>query len=268
MVFFSPVTYSIGSPNMGGVFGKILVASIEDIESMPNDVNGVITGDIVMKPGKYFVDVYHTQGMGEMKFDRQGERDGGSIKATLDFSVPGLGLDNMRFLDNALNGQLCLMAYDSEGVRRVMGIVKDNGKLTFPAYLESSAVTTGKAAADKRGATYSFTCDYIRVPPRYNGDVAGLLLEVPLALPASNITNSGASANWGAVAGVTTFLLDVSTSENFGSFVAGYEDLEVTGTTEAITGLAASTTYYFRLRSKVGNVVSSPSNVFSFTTTA
>lgn len=52
------------------------------------------------------------------------------------------------------------------------------------------------------------------------------------------------------------------------SFVPGYENLEVTsGTSQAVTGLAAETTYYYRVRAVAGNT-SGNSNVMNVTTGA
>ena len=73
---------------------------------------------------------------------------------------------------------------------------------------------------------------------------------VPTATAATAITSNSFSANWTApTGGATGYYLDVSTSNTFTSFVAGYNNLNVGNvTTYSVTGLSASTTYYYRVR--------------------
>jgi hypothetical protein len=67
------------------------------------------------------------------------------------------------------------------------------------------------------------------------------------------------------VTGATGYQLDVS-SDNFTTFVTGYNSKAISGTSESITGLAASITYQYRVRAVNGAVVSQPSNVVAATT--
>ncbi|HEX2616199.1 MAG TPA: lamin tail domain-containing protein, partial [Flavobacteriales bacterium] len=50
------------------------------------------------------------------------------------------------------------------------------------------------------------------------------------------------------------------------SFVTGYNDLTVAGTSQLVSGLAASTTYYYRVRAVGGSCTSANSNVINVTT--
>jgi fibronectin type III domain protein len=70
-------------------------------------------------------------------------------------------------------------------------------------------------------------------------------------------TRSSFMASWDNVAGATGYLLDVSTSESFTSYVDGYHDLEVGNVTgRVVTGLNPGTTYYYRVRPYTANGVS------------
>jgi hypothetical protein len=62
-------------------------------------------------------------------------------------------------------------------------------------------------------------------------------------------TRSSFMATWDNVTGATGYLLDVSTSSSFSSYVEGYHDLDVGNVTgRVVTGLNPGTTYYDRVR--------------------
>jgi FG-GAP-like repeat len=62
-------------------------------------------------------------------------------------------------------------------------------------------------------------------------------------------TRSSFMATWLGVTGAKGYLLDVSTSSSFDSFVGGYHDLDVGDVTgRAVTRLRRGTTYYYRVR--------------------
>jgi len=72
---------------------------------------------------------------------------------------------------------------------------------------------------------------------------------VPVAVAATAITQNGFSANWNPALGATGYRLDVSLATTFSTFVAGYNDLDVGNVTSyAVNGLAAGTSYYYRVR--------------------
>jgi hypothetical protein len=62
-------------------------------------------------------------------------------------------------------------------------------------------------------------------------------------------TRSSFMAVWSSVAGAKGYLLEVSTSSSFDSFVDGFHDLDVGDATgRVVTGLSRGTTYYYRVR--------------------
>jgi len=60
-------------------------------------------------------------------------------------------------------------------------------------------------------------------------------------------------ANWTTVPGASSYRLDVSASSTFNTYVTIYHDLPVVGTSQNVTGLAANTFYYYRVRAFNGN---------------
>lgn len=87
----------------------------------------------------------------------------------------------------------------------------------------------------------------------------------PIATTATAITSSGFTANWNAVPGAASYLLDVS-ADNFATFIPGFNGLSVTATSQAIPGLTPNTAYVYRVRAVNAFGNSARSNTISATT--
>jgi len=91
----------------------------------------------------------------------------------------------------------------------------------------------------------------------------------PVATAATTITTNSFTANWNAVTGATGYFLDVSTVNNFASFVTGFTNLSVgTATTRSVTGLSPGVTYFYRVRAVGACGTSVSSNVITQATVA
>jgi hypothetical protein len=87
-------------------------------------------------------------------------------------------------------------------------------------------------------------------------------LAAPKALNETNVTFSSFTANWKSVSGATGYRLDVATSNNFTTYVPGYQNLDVGNVTSfPVIGLSAQTHYYYRLRAYNGVATSGNSNI-------
>jgi len=106
------------------------------------------------------------------------------------------------------------------------------------------------------------------VPLSNNDNLISVLLNTnglptPVASAASAIAQNSLTANWASVATATEYRLDVS-SDNFVSYVSGYNDLAVTtGTSKSVTGLAFGTNYKYRVRAFNASGVSTNSSSIS-----
>jgi hypothetical protein len=80
-------------------------------------------------------------------------------------------------------------------------------------------------------------------------------------------THSSFMATWDSASGAEGYLLDVSTSDSFSSYVDGYHDLDVGNVRgRVVTGLSQGTTYYYRVRAYDATGPSGYSDVMSVTT--
>jgi len=87
-----------------------------------------------------------------------------------------------------------------------------------------------------------------------------------LIFPADGATNKSVTPTiaWSAVTGATTYRIQVSTSSSFAS--SFIDDSTISTDTMVLTGLANSTTYYWRVRAKNISGVSTWSGAWSFAT--
>jgi endo-1,4-beta-xylanase len=92
-------------------------------------------------------------------------------------------------------------------------------------------------------------------------------LETPIANAAKEVNDNGFRAKWNYVSNSKGYLLDVSTSGNFETFVPNYNSKEVIDLNEVVVGLTGGTQYYYRLRAKTETEISEYSNIISVVTT-
>lgn len=85
----------------------------------------------------------------------------------------------------------------------------------------------------------------------------------PVAASASAFSQTAFNANWGAVTGAASYQLDVATDNLFAGILVAYNNLSVAGTTQAVTGLTAGVTYYYRVRAVNAGGTSANSNVIT-----
>ncbi|MFH0842887.1 MAG: DUF2341 domain-containing protein [Bacteroidota bacterium] len=75
------------------------------------------------------------------------------------------------------------------------------------------------------------------------------LPDTPGALDGTTVTETYFQANWGSVPGASGYIIDVSLSSDFSTFVPGYENYYPGNVTSCwITGLTGYTQYYYRIR--------------------
>jgi len=96
------------------------------------------------------------------------------------------------------------------------------------------------------------------------------ICDAPTAIAASAIGGSLFTANWDAETGASSYLLDVSLTNTFLTFVGVYNDYEVAGgatISQVVSSLTPNTDYYYRLRAKNSSGNSDYSNIIGPVTT-
>lgn len=88
----------------------------------------------------------------------------------------------------------------------------------------------------------------------------------PTASDATQVSQSGFTANWSASSGASGYFLDVAYDNAFSNFVVGYNNLSVIGTSQIVSGLNPYTTCYYRVRSASASGSSASSSVITVVT--
>lgn len=128
-----------------------------------------------------------------------------------------------------------------------------NGVAEFQVFNDRAEVVTYGVRAGIRELSDKVEVTYIPV--------------APVTLSPTDVQNRQFTANWEVVDDVDNYLLDLSTDENFSSFVSGYNSLDVGNTTsQEITGLNPGTTYYYRVRAVTDDLVGVNSQTINTTT--
>src|SRR5262249_25182303 len=127
-----------------------------------------------------------------------------------------------------------------------------------PDSLQPSAATHDTRAGSQEGLE--------KLIESWNANQIAAPVEIVSSAPP---TRSSFMASWDAVNGAQGYLLDVSTSNSFSSYVDGYHGLDVGNVNgRAVTGLEPGTTYYYRVRPYAAAGSGEYSNVTTATTQA
>jgi hypothetical protein len=144
---------------------------------------------------------------------------------------------------------------------------------SLPTGLSINSTTgaiTGTPTAAVAAANYTITADNGCTNTSASVSIATLTLPAsPTASAATSVLPFSFTANWSAVTGATSYILDVATDNTYTNLVTGFNALNVNNVTSySVTGLNAATTYYYRVRSTNGTCNSANSSTITVSTPA
>lgn len=204
----------------------------------------------------------------------------GAFSATANGTIVSLGMPNPIQHGHCWNTDPSILPTIENSSRTQLGAVSSTGEFSSSIPGLSPCTYYKVRAYAIRRVGYVNSTTYGQVVGFYTSDVQPT---TPSAQPASSITSSGFTANW--IGGgyysyqfhgysSYAYRMDVSTDSDFSSFVSGYNNVFCgshdnssysTSHSFNVTGLAAGTTYYCRIRA-YSTVYSSYSNTITVTT--
>ena len=157
---FGPVLWPAGADNMGGYKGRIAFipeTSVSVVPTLPKEAKA--TADFVTATGAFtFLEsggkptpIYATRATVGYKAESQGETDCKSYKISGEFFPPGKKVEAAAFARQICNTPGYLIIEDNESQQLI-------GQPGYPCTVTAS-FDGGKAAADKRGWSFTFEAD-------------------------------------------------------------------------------------------------------------
>lgn len=150
----------IGGENPAGMSRRFYYARIKDIQVLPKlkklddaqnlEEAGMITGDIVMKPGKSFKVMEIAMNSGGLNSSEQGELKSKSASNTFTVRYPYITAQVIGLKRSLRNDDLVLILEERSGQKRLFG------DSIYPAQLSTGETATGAATADPKGNNLTF----------------------------------------------------------------------------------------------------------------
>lgn len=242
-----------------GMFAQDPIFS-EDFSSITNGDNTTLTGsDSPWTANANLAGAFRTY------------QAGGALRLGNGNDSSNLGYITTNYMDLSVNGGLITISFDVKGWTTVENQIKvivtgqETQLIPYTATIDQDfervtlQFTNGQdnsriiiETTEKRAFIDNLTV--------YNTPAGGILAP-PVATAPTNVTTTSFTANWGRVAGGAEYILDVSTSLEFDTYVEGYHNLRVNASTQEVLGLTPDTQYFYRVKATNDNATSITSNV-------
>jgi len=108
---------------------------------------------------------------------------------------------------------------------------------------------------------YFLLSAFLLIAWRCSTDEIAFLSPRPEALAASQLTPIGFRANWKSVLVAESYFIDVATDPNFSNILPEFRSRQTDSTSVYVPQLNVNQVYYYRIRAKMGNVISENSNI-------
>jgi subtilisin family serine protease len=186
--------------------------------------------------------------------------------SVVDILAPGSSIKSAYYTSNTATATLTGTSMASPHVAGACALYLEANPGATPAQVATAIVAA--ATPNKITSVPSGTVNKL-LYTLFSGGSTPTVPEAPvLSSPANGATSVliPPTLTWAASTGATSYQLQVSTSSTFGSTV--YNTSGLTATSVSVTGLSASTTYYWRVNASNAAGTSDWSSVYSFTTAA
>lgn len=171
-----------GKQNMGGLLSKAWFLPVDHLDpAQPLPALSAIgkldtAGDLVLLPGKKWIELYSTPAKNGIDSNSVGEVDGMSKENIYDMFYPGGEQACAEFEAFALNTPALLLIPDTNGNKRLIGLCRlDPAGVVLtadmPAHLVASNGSSGKERANLRGQTFQWKASAPHAPLYYLGAV-------------------------------------------------------------------------------------------------
>lgn len=158
---------------------KITIFDWDDVLTYVRDSVGVVVSSIVMKPGKYMIQVYGTVSSIAPKYSGEGDDDAEGFMQEVVFSHPGDELAIMEFIQNWTGKNIGIVVEKCSS-----SIKKQYGVPCAPLKLSASGEDTKDA--NRQTLTFKASQKSRFVPGHYEGS---LTLSAPVATVAADATS-------------------------------------------------------------------------------
>ena len=202
-----------------------------------------------------YIDLYYAGTNGDLTVTVTALSNPTGVSATQNVGSPGSAID-LAWTRWNIRDVMVVRSLDATFTAPTPGVVYSAGQTIggdTVVYKGSGTSFTDTGLGGGSTYTYRFYSEnfgYYSAGTDDDATTAGSAPDAPTASAATAIGTTSFQANWSASLNATGYELDVSTVNTFPSYVSGYNDKQVAGTSDTVSGLTAGNTYYYRVRAK------------------
>lgn len=147
-------------PNAPGIKGKVFLATTDQIASIPDAVDGVVSDPITMNDTQVFEEVHFSKFNGELSAEPEGDADGLMLPWRATGLIPHMAGATSAKLQNMQGGDFIFIVIDRNDKKWIVGDMD-----------EAASFQVGAQTNDKNGYPFTIMWDTGKFCLEYTGDV-------------------------------------------------------------------------------------------------
>ena len=151
-------------PLPGGAVDLYLILA-EDVDNIPDAVEGAISTDITVKAGSSFKKIEFAPGTCKISHPSVGEDGSGSMETLVDFIVGSDDAATLAMFNDMINGRFIAIVDQASRVKRLAGSKR------APLILRAVGYDGGADQPDRNATTFQLKSRDGRISPEYQGVV-------------------------------------------------------------------------------------------------